>query len=261
MNETMDRRKLFAHARSFAVYYGHNQAQTLARYDIAILEPAGQTADTLKEMRETKGTFALAYVSMTEVPEYDPLKPLLHDNDYLEIAGAIVGNAVYRTRVADLRSPAWTGLILHRIGHYLRHLSYDGIFMDTLSNVEWNILPAGVQAEQQAAAVELITRIRALYPTHILVQNNGIQSLCWQTAPLIDGICWENPDFIRPETFAWHKSAKARLRKLMRRFGIQIMLLQEESTAAKPAIEAARYWAKRERFLHYAAPAHYLEVR
>ncbi|MEX2416690.1 MAG: endo alpha-1,4 polygalactosaminidase [Paenibacillaceae bacterium] len=254
-----DRKLSFAEARNFVVYYGHGQANVMSKYDIAIVEPAGQTEESLKEMQEA-GTLVFAYVSMTEVPKYDQLKTLLREVDYLKLNGEIVANEEYHTLVADLRSSNWIGLLLHRIGGHLRNSNYDGIFMDTISNVEWPSLPAGMRAEQQAAALELVKRIRKLHPNHLIIQNNGLEILCVETAPYIDGICWENPDFVRPETYSWHETVRLRLKQLAANNNTRILFLQEKSTTNKRGLESAVNWAKRENYLHYLSSNHYLEM-
>jgi len=256
---TIDRKQKFIEARNFVVYYGHGQADLMSRRDIAIVEPAGQTEQGLRDMQES-GTLIFAYVSITEVPVYDPLKALLRDGDYLKLNGKIVSNEEYETMVADLRSSNWTGLLLHRIGGYLRNSNYDGIFMDTISNVEWPSLPAGMRAEQQAAAIELVKRIRKLHPNHLIIQNNGLETLCVETAPYIDGICWENPDFVHPETYSWHETVRKRLKRLVADNDLRILFLQEKSVTSKNGLDSALEWVKRENYLHYLSASHYLEV-
>jgi hypothetical protein len=254
-----DRKLRFAEANTFAVYYGHGQAEILSTYDIAIVEPAGQTEQSLSELRNS-GTLVFAYVSITEVPEYDQLKSLLRDADYLKVNGTIIMNEQYNTMIADLQSSNWIGLLLHRIGGFLRNLHYDGIFMDTISNVEWSILPNVVRMEQQAAALELVKRIRALHPHHLLIQNNGLEQLCNATAPYIDGICWENPDFVRPESYTWHENVRIQLKKLAVSARLKILFLHEKGNMTEQGLESAKYWAKREKYLLYTATNHYLQV-
>jgi polysaccharide biosynthesis protein PelA len=255
----IDRKLTFKQARNFVVYYGHGKADVMSKYDIAVVEPAGQIEQSLQEMHES-GTLVFAYISITEVPDYDPFKKLLRESDYLKVNGKIVENKDYHTMLADLRSRNWINLLLHRIGGFLRNAGYDGLFMDTISNVEWPVLPAGVRAEQQAAALELVKRIRTLHPNHLLMQNNGLETLCYETAPYLDGICWENPDFVRPETYSWHESVRIKLKKLVSKYDTRILFLQEKSTTTEPGYESAVDWAKREKYLHYLSPDHYLNV-
>ncbi|WP_274364170.1 endo alpha-1,4 polygalactosaminidase [Paenibacillus thermotolerans] len=250
----------FQAANSFAVFYGHGEAEALSDYDIAIVEPQGQTKDTVAAMSRA-GTLVIAYVSITEVPDYDPLKPLLQSADYLTVGSEIVRNAEYGTSLADLRSRNWTNMLLHRIGGYLRVGGYDGIFMDTISNVEWPALPAGVRAEQQAAAVEFVRRLRGMFPEHIMIQNNGFETLCDHTAPYINAVCWENPDFVKPETYRWHEAVRGRIGRLASGYGIRVLALLEQASMSEPGLEAAAYWAEKERFLLYRSPGqHYLQV-
>src|SRR5690554_3895250 len=123
LSPIINRKRSFTEARNFVVYYGHDEADRLSEYDIAIVESAGQSEHTLKVMQDA-GTLVFAYVSITEVPEYDQLKPLLREVDFLKLNGKIVANEEYRTSVADLRSSNWIGLLLHRIGGLLRNSTY-----------------------------------------------------------------------------------------------------------------------------------------
>lgn len=259
MTIILDRKQRFFEARNFVIYYGHGKSDMMSVYDLAIVEPAGQTKPSIEELQKSR-TLVFAYISITEVPEYDPLKSLLRKADYLTLNGKIVENETYHTQLVDLRSSNWIGLLLHRIGGYLRTSGYDGLFMDTISNVEWPALPAGVRAEQQAAALELVKRIRKLHPNHLIIQNNGLETLCVETAPYIDGLCWENPDFVRPESYQWHETVRIGLKKLVIDKGIRILFLQEKGSTTELGLESAVYWAKKENYLHYLSPNHYLEV-
>lgn len=260
MNQAEDRLQRFGRAESFAVYYGHGQAERLAEFDLAIVEPQGQNGETLQLMHEA-GTLVVAYVSVTEVPDYDPFLPLLKPEDFLTVNGAPVTNPHFDTRLVDLRSRNWTNLLLFRIGQHIRLAGYDGIFLDTISNVEWPALPPGIRAEQQEAAVALVRQLRELYPGHLLLQNNGLEVLCEQTAPYMNGYCWENPDFVKPETHDWHDGIRRKLRSLAKAHpAIRVLALMEESTLSESALEEAVYWAGRESYLLYRAPKHYLDV-
>src|SRR5690606_35512053 len=104
----------------------------------------GQSRESVDALHEA-GALVLAYLSTTEVPDYDPYKPLLRDADFLTVNGARLQNPAYQTSVADLRSRIWINLLLHRTGVYLRQNGYDGLFLDTIGNVEWPVLPAGVR--------------------------------------------------------------------------------------------------------------------
>lgn len=258
-NYNYKRRERFHKSNNFVVFYGHGRAEALSKYDVAIVEPAGQSEQTLAELRAA-GTLIIAYVSFTEIPEYDAFKPLLRPSDYLTLNGTVVQNNEYNTAVVDLRSKNWINLLMHRIGGYLRVVGYDGIFIDTISNVEWPMLPAGVRAEQQGAAVALMQRLRSLYPDYVLLQNNGLETLCEDTVPYIDGICWENPDFVRPETYKWHENVRSRLKRLTVEHNFRIMILLEEGSVTDPGNESAVYWAQREKYMYYKSPNRYLDV-
>jgi hypothetical protein len=248
----MNNRARLVAAQSYALYYGSGKAEELSRFDVAIVEPAGQQ-ETDVALMKANGTLVLAYVSVTEVAGYDPLFPLLEPSDWLlDVAGKPLRNDVFNTSLVDLRSSRWQSLLLHRIGSFLTRSGYDGVFLDTIGNTE----SFGHQVEAAAALVE---RMRRMHPDAVLVQNNGLNSLCMETKCWIDGVCWENPSFADSEAAAWNKAVVTRLQVLMESNDIAILLLLETGKAEHNSnMRLAERIAADNGFLLYGAPSEYV---
>lgn len=199
MKACADRRDSWQSARSMVVYYGRDATSQLSRYDVAIVEPLGQTTETLNQLKAA-GTLLLAYLSVMEMPAWDAGIALLDLSDFLRCNGQAITNSEHGTYLLDLRSTRWQRLLFHRASILLDQ-GYDGLFLDTIGDVELPIWSPLQQIELVANATALVRQLRAIYPQHLLVQNNGLARLIEQTAPHLSGVCWENPhpDLRRPD--------------------------------------------------------------
>lgn len=256
----MKRKQLWQLANNYALYYGAGQSERLSGYDVAVVEPAGQTADGLRQLRQA-GTLVFAYVSIVEIASYHAQFGLLRESDFLRLDGKPLTNETFGTYMLDLMSERWRGLLHHHIGRLLLGDGYDGLFLDTIGNVEMHALPHALRERQLSAAADLVHHLKRWFPEHLLIQNNGLERLCLHTADAIDGICWENPPFHRPESTEWVDAITARLQEMAERKGLKVFLLLEEGQAEWEKREkAARALSERHRFLLYRAPVNYVQM-
>lgn len=185
-------RESFDAAENFIVYYGTGREKQLSTYDIAVLEPAGHDAASVAAVRE-EGTVALAYVSAMEACAATPGFELLREEDFVMNGGRPLMNEEYHNNLIRLDSKRWSALLIHRIGDLVMNRGYDGIFLDTLGDLENPAYPREQYNSALNAVIRLATQVKELFPDSLIVQNNGVGSLCTLTAGFIDGICWENP--------------------------------------------------------------------
>lgn len=251
----MARKDRLRAAGNFVLYYGANRESELSGFDLAVVEPQGQTPETVKTI-QASGTLVLAYLSVSEVSPSSPVFSLLTEGDFLLAGGRPVLNQEYGNYLVDLRSALWRRLLLHQAGGFLLSSGYDGLFLDTIANAEMELPVSGGRDSQLLAAVNLVKDLRDLFPEHLLVQNNGLGDLCLLTAGLIDGLCWENPPVGGGETALVRKVVQ-RLKFLQENQGIRVMFLLEGKTVPDGQAQIARTIAREHRFLFYRAPADY----
>lgn len=246
----MSRRDRLLAAQNYVLYYGQGRAQELARFDLAIVEPLGQNPQTIQDIRDS-GTLVCAYLSVVEFNEHLPLFHMLRPGDYLTSAGQPLFNKQYGNYLADLCSPRWRGLLLYQAGQLLLNTGYDGLFLDTIGDVEDPFLAPELRQSQLRAATEVIELIRRTFPEHILIQNNGLEKLCLCTAGMVDAFCWENPPLDRGEGDEWASSIWNRLLDFQENLQTKILLLTQEKA----------YNAPDNGFLYYCAARDYLSIR
>lgn len=259
----MERKQKWREVKDYALYYGVGREEELAIFDAAVVEPKGQTLHSLGKIQST-GTLVLCYVSFMEVHPWDSDFLLLREEDFLKEAGGYLKNTAFDTFLVDPRSERWARLLLHRIGKLLRGDGYDGIFLDTIGDVEKTSLKKEGAGLIMAAA-SLVNRIRQLYPEFLLIQNNGLEELLYYTTAYIDGICWENPPLARKDSSKWSKVILDHLEELQQNKDIRVMLLFEEGETGKDKEERdssfllAQKNLSNSRFLLYRAPNDYTE--
>lgn len=255
----MIQRERLKEARDFAVYYGSGLSDTLKAYDIAIIEPAGHDETDLRAMQEA-GTLVLAYLSVMEINHDMPEFRLLRNEDFLEIDGERVINKEYGNFLLDLSSRRWINLLVQKAVRLMGKAGYDGLFLDTIGDVEEPGWPGPVRDAQLLAAVNVVSELRQLWPHHILVQNCGLERLVSLTAGLVDGVCWENPPLLA-SAVSWVETVAARLAGLRQEFGLQTLVLAEALDRNGALNTAARRIAADHGFLFYQAPRNYLSIR
>jgi uncharacterized protein (TIGR01370 family) len=241
-------------ATDYALYYGLGRYEELSCFDIAIVEPAGQSKESVKAMQQA-GALVLAYVSFMEVAEYAEEFKLLDKSHFLKEKDIILRNVEYDTYLIDIRSLAWQQLLLKKIDN-LAVLGYDGFFLDTIGDVENSTINSQTRVELIAAAINILKYIRYRYPEYILIQNNGLEQLCSSTASLIDGVCWENPPFNKKECSAWIERITNHLQMLQSLFRIRVFMLLEENE--KIDMVRVEKKAREQGFLFYEAVKGYV---
>lgn len=249
----------FRDFQKYAVYYGNGNLARLSRYDVVVVEPGQQSSEDVQFLR-SHGTLVLAYVSVMEIHSHHPLMKAVVDADFLRSENPpheFIVQETYQTRLLNLTSAHWRGILIRHIGRLLTQEGYDGIFLDTIGDVEDSTIPRSY--EQLEYAVQIVAQIRQWFPDSILVQNNGLEALCMRTAEFLDGIVWENPPIALPDSRHWVKAIAERLERLRDTFNLRILVLFEGSGQdTRSNWIVGRNFAAEYNFTSYFSPQHYL---
>ncbi len=236
---------------SFTVYYGSGRENELARYDLAVIEASGHEKTALERLRRS-GTLLLSYLSFIEVSPESVVRSELSEKDFLDNGGQPLINAAYGNLLADFSSEKWQSLLMDRIMDLHLNLGFDGIFIDTLADIEYFSLPESKKDALLYSAADFLRRLRGHFPELILVQNNGTGFLYHYTACFLSGICVENPP-------ALDVSDVEKLRYLKEKFGMKIFMLTDGGydPVGEHKVKAA---AQENGFLYYRAENGYLDL-
>jgi polysaccharide biosynthesis protein PelA len=252
------RKRLLHEARNFALYYGRGAEAQLSLYDMVIVEPMGQTIENIS-MMQAQGTLVFGYISILEAGPHMPEYNQINSSDFLRVKGKHIENKTFGTRLLDLRSPKWKKMLFQKINKLIGTGSYDGLFMDTIGDVERTDLPDVTRQMLILESLSLILEIKRLFPNKLLIQNNGLEELCFRTAPFIDAICWENPILMDVQSSYWSSEMVKKLSLLQAQFDLRILLLYEKNNDLEDAnLTEASKLAKKHRFLLYRAQQNYL---
>jgi len=247
--------KLFK-IKSFCVYYGRGRSEELSQFDLVVVEPLGHDVEDIKQIQKS-GTLVIAYLSVMEILSGSEQFKILVENDFLNINGKRIKNKEYGTFIIDIRSKSWNLILEHTINHFIYHIGYDGIFLDTIGDVEWSEIPNEYRDSVLLAAVNFVQRTRIQFPESIIIQNNGLVELCQLTSPYLDGLCWENPSSSSREDLKWSKIVAKKLKFLKKKEKLTIFLLIENTSQSRSGFVLKL--ARKNRFLTYLAPIQYTQ--
>ncbi|MDP2859830.1 MAG: hypothetical protein Q8P50_17910 [Bacillota bacterium] len=185
-------RQRFLDARNFVVFYGYGHAEEVQRFDIAILEPAAWDGDSVLRLKDA-GLVVLAYLSLLEPQPGEALDGFGPSDFLSERAAEACG---HQQLIVDPGSPRCIERAQAKVTNAMR-LHFDGLFIDTVSDVERPVLTrfdgSVAPADQLAlAVVHAIASIRQAWPSAILCQNMGLETICRLSVGSVDGFCWEN---------------------------------------------------------------------
>lgn len=246
-------------AKNYALYYGYGQGEELSCFDLIIVEPKGFTSPEFKKLRETNNVL-FTYLSLIEVHPTDSIFQQLTEEDFLVVDGKPMRNETFGTYLVNLQSKKWMDYLLEKVSHHIEVLKVDGLFLDTIGDIEFSSIPSSVKHTQLKAFINFLHIFKMLYPTHLLIQNNGLETVCLETAPYIDGICWENPPLSSPADKEWTDQILQRLSLLKEEFQLTVFLLIEMAAEQeKEDYLVAKKVAKEKNFLLYLAPKNYVE--
>lgn len=259
MARTRDR---FRTIERFSIHYGAGDLEKLSQFEVVVLEPGHRTPQEIKSLKDS-GVIVLAYVSVMEVHEEHPLRQFVTESDYLraqEPPYTYIMQEAYGNRIVSLTSVNWRGCLLRHVGELLVRAGYDGIFLDTIGDVEMTAIRQNMQ--QVEAAAILVKQMRSWFPEAVLVQNNGLELLCQYTATYVDAIVWENPPLDLPESRDWVEAVAERLSVLAIQDSVRILVLFEGARQENRLhFLRGRAFAQKHGFTPYFAPEHYLELR
>ena len=239
---------------NFVVYYGMGNTDVLTSFDLAVVEPKGHKLEDIFKLKES-GTFVIAYISIVEIHPND-FDYKLFEEHLLVINGKTVTNPAFGTVYTDLTYNGRLDYLYQKAKEYLTEGIYDGLFLDTVGDLENPKIPVNCMYKQIIGLTEFMKRIKDEFPDTFIIQNNGLEKLLTYTKEYINGICWENPDFENNKVKSFNKIIINKLNNLKNQFGLQIFLLTEECRTEKKVKKIA----DKNGFTYYNAPKDYIEI-
>lgn len=228
----MKNRFKFNTAKSFAVYYGHDNIENLINSDLVIVEPLGQSQSNIDYMKQRE-TIVIAYISLLEISKHSVEYEYLREEDFLKVNGERIINKDYDNYLVDLRSKRWKAMLIQKIGDLVLNKGYHGIFLDTVGDIEFDIVPNNLKDSMINALVNLLLEIKSLFKDCIIIQNNGIVELIKYTGSIVDGVVWENSCVKAFEYSDYEMGMLEYIGALKNEYNIKVFMLFDEENISK----------------------------
>jgi len=249
----MGRKDKFKKVNNYAVYYGNDSFDELSQFDLAIIEP-GMYSDEDIDFLVKKNTLVIAYVSVLEINKSSEILNLLKEEDYLFNGREKVMNVAFDNYIMDLRSKRWQSLLMNNIGKLLTDKSFDGIFLDTIADIEYFNLDMNLRILLIEEYVKFLKELKKYFPDHIIIQNNGILQIIYKSADLVDGLMLENMDISKKNT-----GLVEDISNLLQKHDLRIFILYEDRNNLKKNIfRDTLKLSKANNFLIYRASHEYV---
>ena len=259
---------------SWCLYYGgpvSNLVERLAGYDLAVLDPAalGDAAKPAIDDLHRRGRRVLGYFSAVEVAPWHghrgrvPDAWLIRGADgapWLPWAGSGVGWS--ENRAASLAEPGWRALLADLVEREVLGAGCDGVFLDTLEDLDRDELPEAERARQREGLALLLDDLRRRRPDAPVFANRTLgATLDAVAAHGAAGVCWEDfaPwHFADPASRPWMEGVAARLAAIRRkRPDFAVLALWNEDARDEAAERAFRGKARELGFLPFASVGGY----
>ncbi|MDQ1912470.1 endo alpha-1,4 polygalactosaminidase [Paenibacillus sp. GD4] len=236
---------------SYTIYYGSPTVEAMNRMkklDMAILEPTAYTKEQIQEL-QAAGTMLIGYISVMESPVWNTGRmQRLASAHYYQPNGQKVHFTEWDSYLMDLRDPIYRDVLLEEIQRSVIDHGLDGIFLDTVGDIDEYVKHAGVRQEMREAYRTLLQQITGRFGPIPMIQNRGFNSL-ELAAPYIEGILWEDwrADW---EQDAWTRS---RVEMVLQEQGRGLKVFSVSSSSDVRNGKSAR----KLRFVHLDAPGGY----
>ena len=235
--------------KNYQVYYGHPTETILKdmqNYDLVIIEPLHYTKAQVEQIK-ARGTKVLGYISVMEVATWNTgLMSKLQSGDFFTRNGQRVHYSEWDSYLTNIASPHFQGLLLTEIQNQVIAKGIDGVFMDTVGDIDNEHLNnPTVLKQQRDGLVNFLKQARARYGDIAMVQNWGFDTLETSTAQYVDGIMWEsfNADTIKSD--AWSQNMIKKLQAVDASHSVKTLTISTRQSAD------SHKFAKDSGFIHF----------
>jgi hypothetical protein len=246
--------KPFQNVKDYTLYYGAPTEQAIIHLkskDLIIIEPQLFSKVQIQDI-QSMGTIVIGYISVMESPAWNQLRvKKLLPSDYLSKQGERIHFKQWDSYLMDLRQLHYRQLLLSEINTSISDKGLDGMFLDTVGDIDDWIQDTATQIQTREAYRSFLQEVSDQYPELSMIQNRGFDTLDY-ALPYIDGLLWEDWRANWKED-AWMKTRVDRLRKEQKK-GLTVFSIQFTKESS-PGREARKL-----KFLHIDAPNGYSEI-
>ncbi|MFY9858402.1 MAG: endo alpha-1,4 polygalactosaminidase [Exiguobacterium chiriqhucha] len=245
----------FDEIHSYKIYYNMPTEaiiEDMARYDLVIIEPIWYTPEQIETIR-SNGTKVFGYINVMEADSWNrALIGQMDKDDYFYRDGERIYFPKWDSYLTDISSADFRKILIREIQKQVINKHLDGIFLDTVGDIDDVHLdyPKDL-AEQLAGLEEFLQAIERTYPGVPVVQNWGIETLERTSAPYVEGFMWEGFNYTEITSDSWSMEMLDRMNAIQDEYGIAVLTVSDQEEAT------SRDMAEANGFIHYHEPTYY----
>ncbi len=235
-----DVRPTIQNVSSWALYYGAATTDTVARlggYGLVVIDPHAlgpKSAETISALK-AKGCIVAGYLSFVEVAKWHRYRSRIPREWYIlrddgspwsPWAGKDVGWDA--NLAASLAEPGWRAMLCDLVQSEVLDYGCDGVFMDTLEDVDFHTMPEKEKDRQVEGLRLLMAELDERYPKAFFIGNRTLQRALDAVAPHIDAVCWESfsPKYFKDDSSrGWMEMIAKRLKDATDKYGVRVISL------------------------------------
>ena len=202
---------------SWCLYYGGwatNVVDRLAQYELVVIDPAalrGKADETIAALHG-RGCLVAGYLSCFEVAKWHRYLPRVKEEWRVKVDGRnwVPWGA---NEAASLAEPEWRALLVELMSTEVFDHGCDGVFMDTLADLDNPKLPEEERTRQLDGLGAFAAAYDAAYPDKFFIANWTLLRTLPVLAPHIDALCWEDfePKHFEGSASGWMKGIAKKL--------------------------------------------------
>ncbi|MEK3728997.1 endo alpha-1,4 polygalactosaminidase [Lysinibacillus sp. FSL W8-0953] len=208
----------------------------MTKLDLVIVEPIEMQQKYIDSAQKS-GTLVYGYINAMEADKWN--KALYHqlneEDFYRNKQGEKVYFAEWDSYLMDMTSSHYQELLLTEIQKQIVQKGLDGVFLDTVGNIN-SYLPQDEQTWQNEAMLSFLQQIKKHNPELSVAQNWGFQTLADYTAPYVDFIMWEDFSYPVVGKDEWSLDMMQKLVHIRDEFGTQVMAISFEDETKSRAL-------------------------
>jgi len=211
-------------------------AQEMQQYDLIIIEPIVMDQSYIDAAKE-KNVLVYGYINAMEGDKWnDELYTQFEGGDFYRDNN---GNRMYfdewDSYMMDIRSKHYQEVLLQEIKRQIIDKGLDGVFLDTVGNID-DFLPDSQKAAFSRAMTVFMKKIKQQYHGLSIAQNWGFETLFGYTGKYVDFIMWEDFSHSVVAEDEWALEMMSRLKKHRTKYGTQVMVIAFEEEQQSRAL-------------------------
>jgi len=223
--------------QSYKIYYSNVDEAILkdmAGFDMMIVESLQFTKAEVDSVKNSGDTLMIGYISVMEIGEWDNgIRDLILPADLLETRYKKLKRVHNGLIVGDITQSHYQDVLLDMIETRIVNNGMDGIFLDTVDQLEHYDYDLDVKTELHEGYRTFLIKLRERYPEFIVIQNRGFKSLYDFSYEYIDGFLWEDFDTVDQRKGSVWKMLRLNILRVMKGFDVLTSSYENEKENLK----------------------------